>query len=102
MTKTRRYEIDGRILDVIVRYDEQAQMYIEEYPDLIANPVWTENGHRVLFSGTDACRYAEEASPGGCPDCGSCKYYRRAGAHTWLGICQNKRISKETFCEEVQ
>ncbi len=90
MEKTKRYEIEGLILDIPLYYDEQAKMYIENYPDLIENPTWTPAGHRVLFSGTDACPLAEEASDGGCPDCGSCKYYKRADERTWIGICINE------------
>ncbi len=90
MKKNRRYEFDGLILNVPMNYDVQSQMYIEDYSDIFENPVCTPRGSPVMFAGEDACHLAEEATPGGCPDCGSCKYYRRAGEHTWLGICDHE------------
>ncbi len=95
MKEIRRYEFDGLILDIAIHYDEQSKMYIEDYPDLIQDPIWSPNGNRVLFSGTDACRYAEEATAGGCPDCGSCKHYTRAGERTWIGVCTNPKNQKQ-------
>ncbi len=91
MQKTRRYEIEGLIIDIPIHYDQQSQMYIEDYPDFIENPIWTEKGNRVLFSGTDACESANK----GALDCGSCKYFMRAGEHTWFGICKNEE--KKSF-----
>lgn len=94
MAEIRRYEIDGITIDIPIYYDEQAKMYIEDYPDFIANPIWTKSGYRVLFSGTDACKHAEEAVPGGCLDCASCKSYESAAEHTWFGMCKHKEHNK--------
>ncbi len=95
MLKTRRYKLDGMDIDIPIHFDEKANMVIEDYPDFIENPIWTPNGYRVLFSGTDACPFAEEATPGGCPDCGSCKHFFRAAEHTWFGYCNNKNQIKK-------
>ncbi len=91
MKKIRRYDLDGLTVDIPIHYDEASKIFIEDYPDFIEAPLWTPTGHRVLFSGTDACPMAEENSPGGCPDCGSCKYFKRAAAGTWFGMCTNKK-----------
>ncbi len=91
MNKTRRYEFEGLILEIPLYYDEQSDMYIEDYPDFIENPVWTPGGYRVMFVGEDACPYAKEANGGICTDCGSCKYFRRAAPHTWIGVCGNEQ-----------
>ncbi len=94
MNEVRIYAFEGLVLDIPIHYDEQAQMYIEDYPDFIAEPVWTPLGHRILFSGTDACPLAKESSPGGCPDCGSCQYFHRLAEHTWIGACMNEQKIK--------
>ncbi len=91
MDNTRSYEIEGLKLDIPVQKDENTSKLIEIYPDFIEEPIWTPKGHRVLFCGTDACPTAAEATPGGCPDCGSCKYFKRAAERTWFGICTNER-----------
>ncbi len=89
MEQTRRYELDGLILDIPLRYDERSGQYLEEYPDFIEHPMWTPAGSPVMFSGEEACPRAEEAEPGGCPDCGACRHYRRAGEYTLIGVCRH-------------
>ena len=37
MEKTKRYEIEGRILDIPVHWDERSQQYLEDYSSLIEN-----------------------------------------------------------------
>ncbi len=95
MKQVKRYELDGMTLEIPVRFDEPSQMYIEDYRMYIEQTVYTPLGHPVMFAGEDACGYAEEESPGGCPDCGSCRFYERAGEHTWIGICRSDRLRKE-------
>ncbi len=94
MKKTRRYEIEGLTLDIPLHYDEQTGIYIEDYPDFAENPIYTPQGHPLMFAGEDACLFAEEATPGGCPDCGSCRYYKPAGEHSWMGICLSEARQK--------
>ncbi len=89
--RVKRYNFEGITLDIPLYYDEQTKMYIEYYPDFIQNPTWTSEGHRVLFSGTDACPLSEENGSGDCPDCGSCKHFKLVAEHTWVGICMNGR-----------
>lgn len=95
MVKLRRYEFEGLVLDIPMHYDEQAKIYIEEYPDFIENPVYTPLGYPVMFAGEDACAEAEELTPGGCPDCGSCKWWRKAAEHSWIGVCGNDKKKNE-------
>ncbi len=92
----RRYELEGLTIDIPIYRDEKSGKIIEVYPDFIENPMWTEAGHRVLFCGTDACPYAAEVSPGGFPDCGSCRYFVRAAENTWFGMCTNMHSPMNT------
>ncbi len=94
MSEKRIYELEGLVMEIPVHFDERANIYIEDYPDFIEKPIWTPKGHRVLFSGMDACALSEELTPGGCPDCGSCKYFCRAGENTWFGYCTNSKNKK--------
>ncbi len=94
MSEKRRYELEGLVIEIPVHFDEKANIFIEDYPDFIEKPIWTPQGHRVLFSGMDACALSEELTPGGCPDCGSCKYFCRAGENTWFGYCSNDKHKK--------
>ena len=90
MDKTRHYEFEGVAIEIPLRYDPLSKMYIEEYPDFTQNPVYTPEGCPVLFIGEDACKYGEADDGEKCSDCGSCKYYRPAGTHTWIGVCGHK------------
>ncbi len=89
--KTRRYEFEGVILYIPLYYDKNADMYIEEYPDFIENPVWTRDGHPVMFCGEDACSHSEWDEPGRCMDCGSCRHYTPVSPHTLMGVCRHAK-----------
>lgn len=91
MEMSRRYEFEGIVLEIPLRYDEHSRMYIEEYPDFVENPVYTSAGCPVLFTGEDACLYAETSDGTACSDCGSCRFYRPAGPHTWIGVCLHEK-----------
>ncbi len=94
LKQTRQYLVEGALLEIPIRFDEMAGIYIEEYPDFTETPVWTPMGHPVMFAGEDACSLAKEAEAGGCPDCGSCRYYRSAASHTWFGVCLHEEKNK--------
>ena len=93
MTKTRRYNIEGAVLDVFLRLDEQTGREFEDYPDLVAHPVYTPAGERVMLTIEDACPDAKLRADG-MRDCGSCLYYRQAPG-TLLGVCGRKRKEQE-------
>ena len=89
MTKTRRYNIEGAVLDVFLRLDEQTGREFEDYPDLVAHPVYTPAGERVLLTIEDACPDAKLRADG-MRDCGSCLYYRQVPG-TLLGVCGHEK-----------
>ena len=97
MEKTRHYEFEGVALEIPLRYDELAHMYIEVYPDFTQDPVYTPEGCPVLFVGEDACPYAQASDSGSCPDCGACRFFRPAHSRAWIGVCgheKNRRGSR--------
>ena len=102
MEKVRRYEFEGVILEIPLRYDAQSQIYLEEYPDFIENPVYTPAGCPVYFTGEDACLFAEAAEGEECPDCGSCRLLRPADPHTWFGVCGHEKKRRVCTAEEKE
>ena len=94
MEKTRVYNIEGAVLEIPLRYDEQSGMYIEVYPDFAEQPVYTPEGNPILFTGEDACRYGEAADGAACVDCGSCRFYRQTPG-TWIGVCGREEKRKK-------
>ncbi|MCD8120104.1 MAG: hypothetical protein LUE29_11635 [Lachnospiraceae bacterium] len=101
--KTRRFEFEGVILDVPLRYDEVFDIYIEDYPDFTETPVWTADGYPVMFCAEDACALAQTEEAGRCVDCGSCIYYRQE-PDSLIGVCRNKgkrRIRADSGSSEI-
>ena len=52
MKKTRRYDIEGAILEIPVYYDARTEKYMEDYPDFLENPVYTPDGCPIPVSYT--------------------------------------------------
>lgn len=96
MEKTRRHNIEGTVLDILLQYDEDSGKYMEIYPDFIETPIYTPEGYPILFTGEDACTYAESVEGEPCIDCGSCRFYRQA-PNTLIGVCGHpkKRCNEE-------
>lgn len=90
MGKSKRYVIEGAVLEIPLQYDEKAGRYMELYPDFSEKPVYTPEGHPILFTGEDACPLGEAADGGVCVDCGSCRYYRQQPG-TWIGVCSHEK-----------
>ena len=100
MDKTRRYNIEGTSLEIPLRYDEFARMYVEDYPDFAENPVYTPEGCPILFTGEDACPYGEPADSEPCIDCGSCRFYRQAPG-TWIGVCGREERRRRAIIPDL-
>ncbi len=91
MGEARRYDLEGAILHIPLYYDEKTGQYLEDYPDLSENPVWTPQGYPVMFVGEDACEHAEAIGERRCVDCSGCRHYRRHSEHRLLGVCGNEK-----------
>ena len=96
MEKAKRYEIEGRILDIPVHWDERSQQYLEDYSSLIENPVYTPEGRPILLTIEDACPYAEMADDDPASiDCGSCIHFHQPHG-SLLGVCHNEKMRFKT------
>ena len=93
MERSKRHNIEGAVLDIPLRYDEQTRMDIEEYPDLIENPLYTPAGARIMLTVEDACAYGETADGRRCIDCGPCVHYRQA-SDCLLGVCGHEKLRR--------
>ncbi|MCC8061093.1 MAG: hypothetical protein LIO81_09725 [Clostridiales bacterium] len=103
--KTRHYEFEGAVFDILLFYDELVGRYIEEYRNFNEDPVWTADGFPITHSVEDACPWGEWDRPGRCRDCGSCRFFTPIAARTRIGVCrQEKRLRYNETCrlEEMQ
>ena len=92
MDKTVRFEIEGTVMELPLKYDERSGKYLEDYGKVIDNPVRTPEGRPILFTFDDACAYAdmvdgEETSV----ECSTCRYFRQSPG-TLLGVCHNEKM----------
>ena len=95
MEKVNRYEWDGEVLEIPLRWDERTQSYVEDYEDYYDGPVYTPAGSPVLLTIEDACPEAEmvDDDPASI-DCGSCRHYHQFPG-SLLGVCNNEKRRKK-------
>ncbi len=96
MQKTRRYLIDGLVIDIPIRFDEPTGFFIESYPNFKDAPIYTPNGHHLTVAVMDACDLAKPMAEGACTDCSDCSYFQRAGERTLFGVCMCKQWRKSS------
>jgi len=92
MEKVNRYEWDGEVFEIPLRWDERTQSYVEDYEDYYAGPVYTPAGCPILLTIEDACPHAEPVDGG--VDCGSCRHYHQFPG-SLLGVCNNEKRRKK-------
>ena len=95
MEKVNRYELNGEILEIPLRWDERTQSYVEDYEDYYDGPVYTPAGSPVLLTIEDACPEADmvDDDPASI-DCGSCRHYHQFPG-SLLGVCNNEKRRKK-------
>ena len=90
MERTRRYEFEGEVIEVPLRWDEDAQAYVEDYGNVIEKPIYSPSGRPILLTIEDACPHADMADGGPAGiDCGSCRHYHQFPG-SLLGVCGNE------------
>lgn len=92
MEKVNRYEFEGAVVEIPLRWDERSRQFVEDYRDFIENPVHTPAGRPILLTIEDACPYAEMVDDDPLSiDCGSCVHFRQP-PDSLLGICHNEKM----------
>ena len=95
MEKTNRYNMEGIVLEIPLRWDEYSQKLVEDYSDFIKHPVRTPAGHPIFLTIEDACPYADmvDDAPANI-DCGSCRHYHQFPG-SLLGVCDHEKRRKK-------
>lgn len=96
MEKTNRYNMEGIVLEIPLRWDEYSRKFVEDYSDFIKHPVRTPAGHPIFLTIEDACPYAEMADDDPASiDCGSCIHFHQPHG-SLLGVCHNEKMRFKT------
>ena len=101
MSKVNRYEYEGKVIEIPLRWDEHSKKEIEDYSLFIEqSPIYTPEGRPILLAIEDACPYADMVNedPAGI-DCSSCRYYRQK-ENTLLGVCGHEKMRSGTEPQE--
>lgn len=90
--RLKTFQVDGDMLTVPYRYDEEAEIFIGQFPEFDTEPRYTPNGRPWKNVVSDSCPYAA----GGYDDCGSCPYLIKAGPRDIIGVCFHERLRSRT------
>lgn len=95
MENVKRYEFEGEVIEVPLRWDDHLKQYVEDY---CKQPGHTPAGRPILLTIEDACPYADmvDDDPASI-DCGSCHHYHQFSG-SLLGVCNNEKRRKKTRC----
>ena len=100
MEKTNRYNMEGVVLEIPLRWDEYSPKFVEDYSYFIKHPVCTPEGRPIFLTIEDACPYGEPADSEPCIDCGSCRFYRQAPG-TWIGVCGREERRRRAIIPDL-
>ena len=86
--KQRTFQLDGDLFTVSYHYDEDADIYIGQFPSFEEDPRYTHNGRPWKNAVSIGCPYAA----GDYDDCGSCPYLIKADPRDLIGVCFHERL----------
>lgn len=86
--RLKTFLIDGDELTISYHYDEDARIFIGQFPEFEAEPRYTPNGRPWKSVISDGCPYAA----GGYNDCGSCPYLIKDGPDDIIGVCFHESL----------
>ncbi len=93
MSKVNRYEYEGKVIEIPLRWDEHSKKEIEDYSFFIEqSPIYTPEGRPILLTIEDACPHAVMVDDDlASIDCGSCSYFHQTPG-SLLGVCHNEKM----------
>ena len=93
MNRVNRYELEGRVIELPLYWDEHSKKEIENYGLFLEqSPIYTPEGRPIFLTIEDACPYADMVDDDPLSiDCGSCIYFRQPSG-SLLGVCHNKKM----------
>lgn len=94
--RLKTFLIDGDILTVPFHYDEDAEIFIGQFPEFDMEPRYTPNGRPWKSVVSNSCPYAA----GDYDDCGSCPYLIKEGPRDIIGVCFHEKLRSRASTEE--
>ena len=94
--KLKTFQVDGDLFTVSYHYDEDAEIFIGQFPSFEEEPRYTPNGRPWKNAVNTGCPYAA----GEYDDCGSCPYLIKASPQDIIGVCFYERLRSGISPEE--
>ena len=95
--KRKTFQVDGDRITVPYHYDEEADIFIGQFPEFEEEPRYTPNGRPWKSVVSVGCPY----SAGDFDDCGSCPYLIKAHARDIIGVCFHERMRSRASPQTV-
>ena len=93
----KTFHIDDDQLTVAYHYDEDAKIFIGQFPEFETEPRYTPNGRLWKSVVSDSCPYAA----GDYDDCGSCPYLVKEEPKDIIGVCFHERLRSRASPKEA-
>ncbi len=95
--KHKIFSLDGDIIEVKFRYDNECDVWHGEYPDFIESPRYTPGGRPWVATTKDDCLFAT----GEYGDCGGCEHLMKQDKADLIGVCMNNSLKNNIADEEA-
>lgn len=95
--RLKTFLVDGDQLTVPYHYDEDAGIFIGQFPEFDAEPRYTPSGRPWRSVVSDGCPYAT----GDYGDCGSCPYLIKEETRDIIGVCFHEKLRSRASLEEA-
>jgi hypothetical protein len=87
-TKTRTYRLDNDEIITVSRYNEEYEIWVEDYVDFETVPRYTPNGRRWRSVTTTGCVYSHHEYG----DCGTCPFLCKEHSGDLIGVCFHESL----------
>ncbi len=95
--KHKTFSLDGDIIEVKFRYDNECDVWHGEYPDFIESPRYTPGGRPWINVTKDDCEYSTSEYG----DCGGCEHLMKQSETDLIGVCMKDNLKTIIANEEA-
>ena len=93
----KTFHVDDDLLTVPYHYDEEAKIFIGQFPEFESEPRYTPNGRPWKSVINENCPYAA----GDYDDCGSCPYLMKEAPKDIIGVCFHEELHGKASPKEL-
>ncbi len=96
--KSRIYRLDGDELETLFHFDNDSQLWIEDYVDFESTPRYTPGGRPWKSVTTTDCPYADPEYG----DCGTCPWLIKETPTDLIGVCDHLLLRQKCTISKIK